>query len=139
MAANGKVTGRASSIPAGIATGALLSLAMTLLLSGILAYLVSRETIDLNAIGYCAMVTLIVSAGIGAWVSAKRIKKMPIQMAGICGLVFYMMLLSITALFFGGQYDAMGVTFLAVLAGSGGGGVLSASRPKKVKRKHYKK
>ena len=47
------------------------------------------------------------------------------QMCLLTGVCYYLALLAMTALFFGGQYSALGVTALAVLAGSGGAALLS--------------
>lgn len=139
MVANRKVTGRASSFPAGIAAGILSGLTLTLLISLFTAYLISAGVVCQDKTGYCAMATLVLSSGTGAWVGAKRIKRMPMQTAALCAAGYFLLLLSLTALFFGGQYDGMGVTFLIVIIGSGAGGVLAAKEPKKRKQKHYKK
>ena len=138
MVVNRKVTGRASSVPAGLATGALMGLAITLLSSAFAAYMMSREILTQDKIGYSAMVILILSSCVGAWITASRIKKMPLQMAAASGLLFYVLLLSMTALFFDGQYDAMGVTLVMVLIGSGAGGILASGVPKRRKRKYHK-
>ena len=63
---------------------------------------------------------------------------MPIQIAALCGLLFYVVLLLMTALFFGGQFDGMGVTLVVVLLGSGAGGIMTSGKPKRQKRKYHK-
>ena len=138
MVVNRKVTGRASSVPAGLATGTMTGFLIALLLSALAAYLVSCEMLSMNKIGYSAMIVLILSSCIGAWIAGKRIKKMPLQMAVASGLLFYIMLLSMTALCFGGQYGAMGSTLLFVMIGSGAGGVLASGTAIKRKRKYHK-
>ena len=45
MVANKRITGRATSLPAGLAIGAVCSLAATLVLTAILAKLVEAETL----------------------------------------------------------------------------------------------
>lgn len=138
MVVNQKVTGRASSVPAGLATGALTGLAITLIISYLAAFMASRELLNRDMFGYCAMAVLILASFVGAKVAVAKIKKMPLQMAAASGLVLYVLLLSMTALFFGGQYDAMGVTLVLVLIGSGAGGILASGKPKRRKQKYHK-
>ena len=138
MVANRKMTGRASSIPNGLAVGALSGLVISIFASVTAAYLISAEILAQDKIGYCAMVVLMLASFVGAMVADRRIKKMPIQMAAISGLLLYLILLSMTALFFGGQYEGMGVTLLIVMIGSGAGGILSTCIPKRRKQKYHK-
>ena len=56
MVANKKITGRATSLPAGLAIGAVCSLAATLILTAILAKLVEAETLPVEKVGYGIMV-----------------------------------------------------------------------------------
>ena len=138
MVANRKVTGRASSVPAGLAAGVITAMGITLLTSLLVAYLVSGEFIEQDKIGYGAIAVLLLSSGIGARLAITKIKKMPIQIAALCGLLFYIVLLLMTALFFGGQFDGMGVTLVVVLLGSGAGGIMTSGKPKRQKRKYHK-
>ena len=118
MVTQRKATGRASSLPGGLAWGALVSLAITLIGSGLVAILVDRGTMPVNGIGYGAMVILVVSALSGSWIAWKRIQRLRLQVCLISGAVYYLMLLGITILFFGGQFHGMGVTALMVACGS---------------------
>ena len=138
MVLNRKVTGRASSVPAGLVAGVLCELVLTLIISVVSAYLVSAEFVSQDKIGYCAIAVLIMSSIVGTTVTIKRIKKMPIQMAAINGLLFYGLLLAMTALFFGGQYDGMGITLLVVALGSGVGGIMASRKSNRRKQKYYK-
>lgn len=138
MVVNRKVTGRASSVPAGLVTGALTALAITLITSYLAAFMVSRELLDRDMFGYCAIAMLILASFVGSKVAVAKIKKMPLRMAAASGLVLYVLLLSITALFFDGQYDAMGVTLVVVLIGSEAGGMLASGKPKRRKQKYHK-
>ena len=138
MVVNRKVTGRASSVSAGLATGTITGFLLALLLSALAAYLVSCEMLSMNKIGYSAVVVLILSSCVGGWIAAVRIKKMQVKMAAISGLLLYVLLLSMTALFFNGQYDAFGVTLLLVLLGSGAGGILASRKTRRRKLKYHK-
>lgn len=117
MVVNRKVTGTASSMPAGLALGGCVSLTVTILGSILAANLVLRELLPESSVGYCAMIILLVSSYLGATVSVGRIKHRKLYVCVLTGVIYYGLLLAITALFFGGQYQGMGVTALVVAAG----------------------
>lgn len=114
-----KPTGRASSMPAGLAMGGLCSLAVTFVGASILAKLIDGNTLPESSIGYGIMVILILASFFGAMLAFHKIKR---QRAVVCmasGVILYLVLLGMTALFFGGQYSGVGVTALLILCGSG--------------------
>lgn len=122
MVSERKHTGRAVSMPVGLTIGSVISMGITLMLAGIIAWLVDRGSMPIQGIGYGAMVTLFTSAVVGALVACGRIKRMRLQVCLISGGLYYLLLLSMTALFFGAQYQGMGVT--GAVIGSGVGCVL---------------
>lgn len=138
MVANVKPTGRAMSMPAGLALSGGVSLCITILISAITAFLTEREIIPESAIGYYVMGLLLIAAAAGGITAIKKIKRRKLLAAALSGLIYYGELLAITALFFGGQYQAMGVTALMVLAGSALPLLMSGQGRGAVKRKHYK-
>lgn len=117
MVANRKVTGRASSMPTGLALGGVLSLGVTVGLSLVTAKLVDAGTLAEESIGYAALVILMLSSGLGSWLAVAKIKRQRLAVCMLSGLIYYGLLLCMTALFFGGQYTGMGVTALAVAGG----------------------
>lgn len=117
MTLNRKATGKAVSMPAGLAMGAAVSLGMTLGLAVVTAKLVDSGVVRETGIGYCAMGILLLSAMAGAMVSSGRIKRQRMAVCAMSGGIYYLTLLAMTALFFGGQYSGMGVTALVVLCG----------------------
>lgn len=119
MVANRKVTGTAKSMPGGLALGWAISFGFTILGAMVFASLISKELLREDMIGYCAMVILLVASMLGAAVSVGAIKRRRAYVCGLSGMIYYATLLSMTALFFGGQYQGMGVTALLVLAGVG--------------------
>ena len=135
MVANKKITGRATSLPVGLAIGAACSLAATLILTAILAKLVE---LPVEKIGYGIMVLLIVSSFAGAMISFGRIKRQRMLVCIVSGVIYFAMLMSITALFFGGQYSAVGTTALLVLAGSGAAALLGLRQGRGAKRTKIK-
>lgn len=113
-----KGSGRAVTIPAGLAMGAGVSMAVTLLGAAVTAWLVLAGTFAPAWIGYCAMVILLAGAASGAAVAVNKTKRLRGQMALASGGIYYLCLLGTTALFFGGQYRGMGATALMVFCGA---------------------
>ena len=132
---NQKMTGRASTIPGGLAIGETVGMLITLLIVVVGAVLVSNEVIDFENIGYCSMIALVLGSVTGAVTAVKKIKRRKFLMGVLSGVVYYLMLLMVTALFFGGQYRGMGVTLLLVLGGSIAGAIM-ANREKGRGMKH---
>lgn len=118
MVINRKSTGLAASMPVGLLAGGLVSLASTLLLTGGLAKLLDAEILREESMGYGVMGMLFISAFAGSVVSCKKIKHRHLMTAALSGIVYLVILLSITALFFGGQYSAVGVTAILIFCGS---------------------
>lgn len=119
MTVNQKVTGTASSMAGGLAFGGFISLAVTITGAILCGFLVSGEMIPESGIGYGSMVILLGASVLGAAAAAGKIKHRRLFVCGMSGVIYYGTLLAITALFFGGQYQGMGVTALVVLAGCG--------------------
>lgn len=124
MVTNQKNTGRAKSIPAGLALGTVVSLAVTLISVALLAYLVDHEYIPWENTGYGIMILVLLASFTGAKTAANSVKRQRLVVSLLMGFLYFGILLSITALFFGGQYHAVGVTSALVLAGSGAAGIL---------------
>lgn len=125
-----KATGRAMSMQGGLALGAGISTLVTLLLAIILAKLIDSEKLPWENVGYGIMITLIGASFLGAYCASKRIKRLHMLVCLTSGGIYFAVLLSMTALFFGGQYEAVGITALLVLAGCISAGLLSLGRTK---------
>ena len=139
MVANHKVTGTASSMPAGLAAGWLVNLLLTIIGAGLSGLLISREILPESSIGYCIMLIILASSALGATTSIHRIKRRRAYVSLLSGLIYYGTLLSMTALFFGGQYQGMGVTALLVIAGCGMVLLLGLKGEKGPNRKKYRR
>ena len=113
-----KTTGRAVSMPAGLAIGCGCSVLMTLMVAGVGAKMIDGGILQGTAFGYVSMASLFVSSMVGALVAASRIKRQKWMVSGISGLIYLLVLLSATALMFGGQYEGVGVTVLVIAAGA---------------------
>ncbi len=119
MTAKRKTSGKATSIPKGLATGAAVELGITILGAMFLGRMVSTEWLPWENVGYGIMLTLFLASYLGCCVSCLRIKRQKLMVAVASGAVYFVALLMITALFFGGQYEAVGVTAAIILAGCG--------------------
>ena len=75
MTYNRKVTGRALSAPAAFTIGVCSSIGITLLLSAILAKLISLEKLEWEKIGYGIIVILLIASAIGAKVTCLVLKR----------------------------------------------------------------
>ena len=118
MLHNHKATGRATSMPAGLLWGASVSLLVTLLGSAITALLLSKEILAESSVGYSAMIILMTAAYAGALTARGCIKRQHLMVCMLSGGIYFLSLLSVTALFFGGQFEAVGVTALLAMGGS---------------------
>lgn len=119
MVANRKVTGKAASMPGGLALGGVFSMGLTILLAAVTAKLVDENLLLEQSVGYAALLILMLSSGVGSAVAAAKIKRQRLVVCVASGVIYYGLLLAMTALFFGGQYTGMGVTALAVAGGTG--------------------
>ena len=118
MAVNQKPTGRAATIPAGLAYGILVSMCIFILGIMIAAKLIEQEIVQWNQTGYMILVILPLSSWAGAMVAAHRIKRQRLMTCMMNGGLFFFILLIMTALFFGGQYSGVGEIGLIILCGS---------------------
>lgn len=112
------------SLPGGLSIGAAVSMGITLIAAALLAKLVDMEKLPWEKIGYGIMVTLLAASFLGAAAAYGRVKRQRLMVCLLSGVAYYGLLLALTALFFGGQYEAMGVTGALILAGSGTAGLL---------------
>ena len=117
MTGKRKVTGRTSSVPGGLAAGGFISMLATMLITAVLALLLENERMDWDAVGYGIAGMILLSAYLGAVTAWKRIRRQRLMICMMSGLVYWGSLLSVTALFFGGQFEAVGVTVLLIAGG----------------------
>lgn len=113
-----KATGRAKSMPAGLATGAAVSMGITMALCAIGAWMIDREILKENTVGYIAIVILLGASYMGCLTAATAIKHRYVLVCSISAMIYYAILLSMNAVCFDGIYQGMGVTALLVLCGA---------------------
>lgn len=119
--------------------GALTSLGIFLLLALVLTWLVTREMLPVGQAPKAVWAALALAALLGALLAEKRVGQMALLTGVATALVFFLVLLSGTALFFGGQYAGLLGNGLSVLAGGLAAGLLGAreKKPRKYRRKNY--
>ena len=122
MITNKKPTGRAASMPKGLFLGAMVSLLITILSAIVIAKLVNSEYLQEAKIGYGIMLSIMVSSFSGSMLATFQVKRRILLVCMLSGILYFLILLSITAIFFGGQYEAVGVTGILVM----GSAVLAA-------------
>lgn len=118
MTVNGKPTGRASSVPAGLASGVFTAMLLTLTGTLITALMIDRGIIRWASSGYAVMAVLIISSWIGAAVAAGKVKRRRVMICGLTGGMYFVALIVMTGLFFGGRYSGVGESGLLILCGS---------------------
>ena len=133
-----KNEGRALSLPAGAVFGGIVALIWTLLSAGILAWLVDGEQIGTSSVGYGSMGILLSASALGASLAWRKVRRQRMVTCLCSGGVYLLLLLGITALFFGGQYTGFGVTVLLILGGSGMASFAGAGQGSRTGRRYRK-
>ena len=113
-----KATGRASSIPAGLAVGADVSIIMTGVVCGIGGWLISAEMLSQDMIGYCALTALLISAMMGSITAWKKIRCKRFAVSLASGGMYFLVLSGITIFFFNGEFTGLVVTLITIMIGS---------------------
>ena len=111
-------TGKIKTVPAGLAIAASASMITTLIFTAMIANFLNTEKITWEQAGYWIMGMLFAASFIGGKVGISAIGHQQFMISAMTGFVYWGMLLCITALFFGGFFDAVGVTAGIIGAGS---------------------
>ena len=133
-----KRTGCAKSMPAGLAIGAGSAMGITLLGCGLSAKLVDMELMEQGKIGYAIMIVLMAASFASAIVSCKKIRRRKALVCACSGAVYMLLLLIMTALFFGADYEAVWETMAVISAGSMLALISENGRSKRVGKKKIK-
>ena len=114
----------------GIFAGTLISSLLLLALSMCGGLLIWKQIIPENVIGYVAAVIVIIPSVLGSWVTAAKAKKGKLFYAMMTALLYFGLMMLITAVFFGAQYEAVAEVAVLVAVGAVIGGVLSLKEKK---------
>jgi len=135
MTAAIKHTGRACSIQVGMAISTSISMSVTLIISAIIAGLLHTEKITWTQAGYWIMGMLFMASFLAGKIAIAAIKRQRIAVTIMAGVVYWGMLLGMTALFFGGEFGAVWETACIIGAGCGTAGLISGPERKKQRRR----
>ena len=130
-----KRSGRASSVPGGLAMASGLSMGFTVLFSAAIALCLDGEQISWQQAGYWIMAMLFTVSFLGGKCAYACIKRQRLMVSLMSGVLYWAILLCVTALFFGGDYSAVGETLAIIGAGSGTSALLRMPAGKKYRRK----
>lgn len=111
-------SGKALSVPAGLAASLATNVMITFTLVGLTSYAVYKQIIAWEKCGYCIVVMLLVSSFLGTKVAVAAIKTQYFLIAVMSGLLYWGVLTLLTALFFGGNYGPVLETAALITAGS---------------------
>ena len=118
MVRNRKPSGTAASLPAGIGIGVVIAVALTVAGTSLVAWMLNSGNMTEAGVGYSAMVILLVSAAVGSWFAEMLVKHRYLVVGLSTGAAYFVLLLGLTAFFFGGQYQGVVPTGLLILGGS---------------------
>ena len=134
MAKTSKRTGNAKSIRSGLAIASLRSMAITFVVSAGIAALLETEKITWTDAGYWIMGMLYLSSFVGSKFAVMFIKRQKLTIIIMTSILYWGLLLCLTALFFGGDFSAIWETAGIIAAGAGSAALISfPSRKKKVR------
>ncbi len=105
-------------LPIGIALGTVAALIVTMLGAALLSWLISTEKIAQQGMGYGVMIIIFLASAAGAAIAVRLVGRQRMIVCLVVAAAYFLLLLSVTALFFDGQYQGVGVTGLLMLGGS---------------------
>lgn len=135
MATTIKPTGKTNSIPGGLAIAASVSMVITFALSAAIAFFLNTEKITWMQAGYWIMGMLFLASYIGGKCAFASIKRQRLAISIMSGILYWGLLLCVTALFFGGDFGSVLETAGIIGAGSGVAALISIPKRKRYRGK----
>ena len=118
MVKNHRVTGKAMTMTAGVVIGAGVSAVSSIIGTGLGTWLIDSGSLPEDGIGYVAMLVLLISAVVGAWLAVVLVKRQRLVTCIISGCIYLLLLLLVNLFCFGGQFQGLVPTLLLVAGGS---------------------
>ena len=110
---------KATVIPIAVGIGLGVAWILTILGAVVLTFALAGETISMDAMGFGIVVVLFVSTFTGSMIAVWYAKGQRMQISMITAGVYFLTLLAMNAIFFGGEYKGVWVSLLVVvLAGA---------------------
>lgn len=123
------------SLVQAVAAGLGWSVGVTLLLAALSAWMISREKIAMESMGYLSAGVLILAGGGGAWLAAKLTGRKRMQVCILTAASYLVVLVAIGVLCFDANGTGFGMTALAVLGSGCAAGLAGAKGRKTHSRK----
>ena len=130
--------GKNRSVAVGLTIGTAVCCIITILLTSLIAYLISRERISENNIRLFTSLIHYLSVLIGTYCVNTLIKRKLLPVSLLQCTCYLAVLFASTALFWGGQYGGIGSTLIAVILG-GASGILAILCVNKIQKNTFKK
>jgi putative membrane protein (TIGR04086 family) len=117
-----------AGIPAGIGIGSLVSIMITLIGAAVTAVLITGERIGEQQIVYGSAAALLLGAFIGGLLASSIAGEKRMIVSIGCGIVFFVLLLCVTALVFDGFFENIWTTALLIIGTSAAAGLVGLRR-----------
>lgn len=121
MASKQITTKKDKGLPEALGIGLLAGMAFTLAGTGLLAYLIGNETMDIGTVGAGCIVIHLIGSALSCLVAHAIMKRQRIVVCALSAMCYFLVQIGTTALLFEGQYRGVGAGVLTIV----GGGVLS--------------
>ena len=125
-------------MPGGVAAGVGSAAMSTIMLSAVTAWLVERGSLSQEKMGYAAMIVLLLSGYMGAEMAYRKIRERKTMVCLLTGAGYFLLLLCVTAMVFGGQYRAVGVSAFLIFGGAGCAALIRKAPFKRGNRRRIK-
>ena len=139
MVVNRKPTGTGKSMPAGLAMGWIVSMVITVVVCGVITWLILSGKAGWEVMGYGAIVILLVASYAGATVSCKMIMHRKLLVCILSGIIYLCSLAAITALLFGGEFEGIWLSALLVAGGVGASALVHCAEKRDGGRRRKKR
>lgn len=111
-------TGKAPSLVKSVVGGSAASLSAAFLGAALLAKLLDMELMQMEQTGYWILGLHLIAVFLGARKAMAGMGREGVLSAGITGGLYYLCLMGVNGMFFGGAFQGMGITLLLVIFSS---------------------
>ena len=126
------------SILSAVCIGVLISISVMLIGVFIVSLLILNETVTNSTTGYLVMADILISTMVGS-IGAIGVAKRKLAIVALCSSLIYMLsLISLTAVFYDGQYSGVPATLLLVMCGGISSVLVESKRNARQKMRHKK-
>ena len=122
------------SIPMAVLFGVCMSLLVTVLGSGGVSFLIHREVLSETAMIYGVIILLLISSYMGGVTGYRKVNEKRLLVSMLTALIYFLILMIMTAIVFEGKYSGIGVTGMVIFCGAA-----LAALPKKERSREGKR